>query len=201
MNKRTTNLLLTIVLAVVLTVIAEMFVLSLPISGEVVRFMLAPWPIIYISLRYGPATGIVTGALSGMIYGVTNYRLTDWMIIILFTMLPLLMGGLAGLFAKNTQKTLNNRRYRSTYLNIWTGSFIVYLAYTLSKYLMIPMLMQIPNVNTANLGNWAFWVSILVSWAIGALVVSFIARSNPNFIIPKRSRYLSRRETSSLLND
>lgn len=199
MNKRTANLLLTMLIAVALTVLALTFGISFPLLGKVLTLVLVPWPAIYLAFRYGPATAIIAGALAGAAFGIINRPLDDWVTIVLYDVLPLTMTGLAGLFAKNAHKTLNNRRYSSTYLNIWTGSLLSFLAYGLVKFWLVPMV--VPGVNSADLGNWGFWASLLGTWALGALVVSLLARWKPSFIIPKRSRYLSRRETSSLLND
>lgn len=186
-------------IAVALTVLALTFGISFPLLGKVLTLVLVPWPAIYLAFRFGPATAVLAGALSGLIFGLINRPLDDWLTIVLYDISPLTLAGLAGLFAKNTHKTLNNRRYSSTFLNIWTGSLLSFLAYGLVKFWVVPMVVS--GVNSADLTNWGFWASLLGTWAIGALVVSLLARTNPSFIIPKRSRYLSRRETSSLLND
>ena len=103
------------------------------------------------------------------------------------------------MFAKYTQKTLNNRRLSSTYLNIVTASLLVSLVYFALRYVVIPMVL--PAVDGLALNQLPLWGGWLATTAIAAVVLILMARINQSLIIPKRSKYLSRKETSSLLND
>ncbi len=46
-----------------------------------------------------------------------------------------------------------------------------------------------------------FWISFIIMTVLAAVTLSVIAKVMPRWIIPARSKYLSRKETSSLLND
>ena len=46
-----------------------------------------------------------------------------------------------------------------------------------------------------------FWLSAVIIAALTFVVLCLMARLKAQTIIPKRSKYLSRKETSSLLND
>lgn len=202
MNKRTASLIVTMLVAIILTVVFSWWPLYMPIEGaERVVILLAPLPLIYLGLRYGSPTAIVAGAIAGSIIGFLKHPWTAWQTIVLYEILPLLMPAIAGLFARNTHRTLNNRRYFSVYLNIWTASIAVYLAFGLVKYQLALLVVQPPTVELSTIFHWSFWLSILGSAALSAFTLSLMARSKPSLIIPKRSRFLSRRETSSLLND
>ncbi|MBG9982237.1 energy-coupled thiamine transporter ThiT [Aerococcaceae bacterium DSM 111020] len=200
MNKRTANLLMTMLIAMVLAIGLGMVPLHIPMGQQTIYLLLTLLPIIYLAFRYGPATSIVAGAITGLILGLIQRSLQDWMQIVLLDILPLLSAGLAGLFARNTHKTLNNHRYSSTYLNIWTGSLLAYLVYGVVKFWLIPFVMTVPT-NPLAINQLSFWLSIVVSWVITAAIISLLAKWKPSAIIPPRSRYLSRKETSSLLND
>lgn len=156
-------------------------------------------PIIWLSFRYGPWPAIVAGALAGLISGILEYGLAGWADIFMYNVLPLVTVGISGIFAKYTQKTLNNHRYSSTYLNIATGSLLSSLLYFLSKYPLASYIYG--NENPFPMGQLEFWANIAITWFVVIVVIILVARINPSFLIPKRSRFLSRKETSSLLND
>lgn len=156
-------------------------------------------PLIWLTLRHGWASGIIGGALTGFFLGLFNYGLDQLAVLVVLGMIPFLMVGLAGIFSKYSQKTLNNKRYSSTYLNIGTASFLVSLTFTLLRTHILPKVVEAPVV--FELTDLNLWFSILAFSLVFGLVLALFSRLKPAFLIPKRSKYLSRRETSSLLND
>ncbi len=187
-------------IAILIAVGLAMLPLNFSMGQQTIYLLLTLAPMIYLAFRYGPATSIVAGAITGLIIGLINRPFEDWILMVLLDILPLLAAGLAGLFARNTHKTLNNRRYSSTHLNIWTGSLLAYLVYGVVKFWLIPMIVAVPT-NSLAINTLSFWLSIVISWVITAAIISLMAKFKPSTIIPPRSPYLSRKETSSLLND
>lgn len=155
--------------------------------------------LVWFALRYGWASGVLAGALAGIIIGVFDYGIRDWWDVVLLSIIPHLSVGLAGLFAKYTQKTLNNHRYSSTYLNIVTASLMTSLSFYLLRYLAIPL--ALGNKSELPVNELNFWLSWLTTSALCAVLLIIAGRMNHAFLIPKRTRFLSRKETSSLLND
>ncbi|MFL2128598.1 energy-coupled thiamine transporter ThiT [Ruoffia sp. FAM 26255] len=199
MNQRTRSMLLDSLYAIVLGLIlavAAQYVSSF-IPGDYSG--LAMLPLIWLALRYGSPLAIISALLTGLIVGFTRQEFTDWLSVLLEKALLLLSVGFAGLFAKYTQKTLNNRRYSSTYLNIFTGALLSTASYMFIKFWLTPLALD--EISLLQINGWEFWLSLVVVWLIIGLVILIMARSNPKLIIPKRTKYLSRKETSSLLND
>lgn len=155
-------------------------------------------PLIWLGLRHSGATAIVFASIAGLIQ-IALFDRNQWVDSLLVNLTPLLTVGFSGLFARYTQKTLNNRRYSSTYLNIGTAATVVSLAYFLVKYVLIPL--AVPSWQGLDLMGGALWVSILLTALVTTILLIALARLWPAAIIPKRSRYLSRKETSRLLND
>ncbi|WP_164470837.1 energy-coupled thiamine transporter ThiT [Vaginisenegalia massiliensis] len=156
-------------------------------------------PVIWVALRHGWATGVFLGGLSGLVVGLFQGQATHWQIWVISTILPLMLAGVAGLFAKYTQKTLNNRRYSSTFLNIGTGSF---LASLLAGVVKGPISrLSLAQTEAFNWSDPNLWIQMGLSFVIGTLILCMMAKAKASLLIPKRSKYLSRRETSSLLND
>lgn len=155
--------------------------------------------LIWFALRYGWSSGVLAGTLAGIIIGLFDYGFRDGVEKVILSIIPYLSIGLAGLFAKYTQKTLNNHRYSSTYLNIVTASLLTGLSFYLLRYLVLPMGLGIESELPVNELN--FWLSWLITSVICAILMIILGRMNPAFLIPKRTRFLSRKETSSLLND
>lgn len=199
MNQRTRSLLLDCLIAIVVSIILAFVA---PYLGSFVPgdySGIALLPIIWLALRFGPPTAVVVGAIAGLIIGFTRQSFDNWVSVLLVDVLPMLSAGLAGMFAKYTQKTLNNRRLSSTYLNIFTGSLLASLAYTLIKFWLAPMALGVPSVMA--LSSLEFWISFVAVGFVIGIVLAVVARLNAKLIIPKRTKYLSRKETSSLLND
>lgn len=198
MNARTKRLTIDLLTAILLSVLLAYIggLLQPYIFGYDLGLSLLP--IVWLALRYGPPSGIIGGAGAGLITGLLAGT-GDWSVIILYYTLPMMFAGIAGLFAKYTQKTLNNRRYSSTYLNIFTGSLLASLAYYLLKYGLAPY--TLGHTEDVAVTDPDFWISLAAGWVLISLILSLMAKFNPSTLIPKRTKYLSRKETSSLLND
>lgn len=199
MNKRTIRVIIDMLIAIVISVSAHQL-LGLILSafeGFHVTFILIP--LIWLALRHGASTAILAAVITGLINGLIEFHYTEWINIILYEILPLLASGLAGFFAKYTQKTLNNRRLTSTFLNISTASLLVTLAYLTLKFFIVPM--GTGDLTELDILGSEFWISFIIMTVLTAGILSVIAKVMPRWIIPARSKYLSRKETSSLLND
>lgn len=156
-------------------------------------------PIVWIALRYGSEAGIIVGALSGLILGLILFGFSSFMQAVLYHLVPLSLAGFAGVFARNTHKTLNNKRYNSTYLNIATGSLLSTLVLYLISFWLVPLILN--ETSLFDIRTLNYWMSLLITWVITSVILILLARFLPRVIIPKRSKFLSRKETSSLLND
>ena len=190
MNKHTVRRLRDVLLAIVLSLAISIAWLKL---GELpLHTALVVLPLIWVGLRHGGANAVVVGLITGAIAG----HFGDIVSTALIDVLPYTAAGLAGFFAKYTQKTLNNRRYSSTYLNMGTASLLVVASFLAIKVGMLWLMQQeIPFTwGTAALAG-------LEAWALAFVILVVLARTNVEAIIPKRSRYLTRREVSRLLND
>lgn len=194
MNKRTQRLLLDWLIAVVLA-IAIGYVVSF---SDYTRglFLVS---LIWLALRHGPYPTLLAGFVAGGVLKFLISRPDYWVDAVVYGSFPILFVALAGLFARNTQRTLNNRRLSSTYLNITTASFLVSLVWHLLRFWLIPLVLDAPS--PIGIQDVSFWVSAVLSALVSAGVLCLMAQSKASLIIPKRTKYLTRRETSSLLND
>ena len=193
MNKHTVRRLRDVLLAIVLSLAISIAWLKL---GELpLHTALVVLPLIWVGLRHGGANAVVSGVVVGLITGAIAGHFGDIVSTALIDVLPYTAAGLAGFFAKYTQKTLNNRRYSSTYLNMGTASLLVVASFLAIKVGMLWLMQQeIPFTwGTAALAG-------LEAWALAFVILVILARTNVDTIIPKRSRYLTRREVSRLLN-
>lgn len=199
MKKRSIRVGIDMLIAIVLAVSTHQLLglLLASFSGFVIPVVLIP--LIWLGLRRGASTAILAAAIAGLINGLIDFHFTEWVNIILYEILPLLSTGLAGLFAKYTQKTLNNRRLKSTYLNITTASMLVTFVYFALKFVVVPM--GTGDLTQLDIVGSGFWISVAIIAALSAVVLCSLAKAMPKWIIPARSKYLSRKETSSLLND
>ncbi|MBD3948537.1 energy-coupled thiamine transporter ThiT [Tuanshanicoccus lijuaniae] len=202
MNKRMTRLLTDGLIALVLVVVWRFInieqVLRLNYSLPI---MLGLIPLIWIALRHGGAFAILVAAIAGLVNTLLASA-TDLPFIsrLLLEVTPLLVVGCAGFFAKYTQKTLNNRRLTSTRLNIATASMIVSVAAFIIRYIALPLILSIP-LHGVLWHNATAWGAAVLTAVIATLILCLVAQFKPDWIIPKRSKYLSRKETSRLLND
>ncbi|MCW6653152.1 energy-coupled thiamine transporter ThiT [Aerococcaceae bacterium NML210727] len=191
MNARTIKLLQEMLLAIVISVGLEVgaHYLSLPYMA------LSLLPLIWLALRYSGATAVIAGAVASLTGGLILYGLAEPLKLIVLAILPVLVVGVAGFFAKYTQKTLNNRRLSSTYLNIVTATVLVAILYYAIRFGISPLALGMPATLVAQ------WLGVLVTIVVISIVLCVGAKLNAKLIIPKRSKYLSRKETSILLND
>ena len=194
MNKRTMSLIQEMLGAVILGVGLD-YVGSMPGDASYLN-ALSIMPLVWLALRYGGATAVIAGVVVGFVQGILAGHLSDVTLLALVDVLPYTFVGLAGFFAKYTQKTLNNHRYSSTYLNIATGALVATVGVVGIRSLMEWLVAHDVNLNV----NQTI-VVVLLTWLVTAGVFCLVAPRYPQFIIPKRSKYLSRKETSKLLND
>ncbi|UUX34074.1 energy-coupled thiamine transporter ThiT [Fundicoccus culcitae] len=207
MNRRTrqllTDALIAIVLSTVLTIIFHVYGYNLSLVTLHLEWSIIP--IIWFAFRQGPAATVMVGLIQGLISGLIIWNTTTvegvslFMFLALYQVLPYISLAVAGLFAKYTQKTLNNRRLSSTYLNIVTGSILAVLAFYLLCYGIIPY--AFGEMSEFTVLTSRFWISVGIISLVTIIILCMLARWKPQAIIPKRSQYLSRKETSSLLND
>ncbi|MGO4936608.1 energy-coupled thiamine transporter ThiT [Fundicoccus sp. Sow4_H7] len=207
MNRRSRQLIIDAMIAIILSTILTFVTYSLGyhLSLMMLFFEWGIIPIIWFSFRQGPVAAVLIAAIQGLISGLIIWY-TDgfehaslFMFLILGQVLPYISLSVAGFFAKYTQKTLNNRRYSSTYLNIVTGTTLAVLAYYFIRFVLIPWVFR--YASELNVLDGGFWLSAVIIAALTFVVLCLMARLKAQTIIPKRSKYLSRKETSSLLND
>ncbi|MGF3072178.1 energy-coupled thiamine transporter ThiT [Facklamia sp. P12934] len=199
MNKRSIRQFWDMVIALVLSLILFFVSDEAAINFFGLELIIALIPLMWLALRHGAPSAIISGLLVGIIQGVLNGGLDDGLVLIVQWIAPILAVGVTGLFAKYTQKTLNNKRYSSTYLNIFTGSLLALILFIAIRQLIVPFALGEEVLFEFN--NLNHWLGLLLSWLLSASVLVLLARFMPQTIIPKRSKYLSRKETSSLLND
>lgn len=199
MNKRSIRVVMDMLIAIAIGVSTHQLLgrLLSSFDGYVIPIILLP--LVWLALRHGASTAILAAVIIGLINGLIEFHFTEWINIILYDILPLLASGLAGFFAKYTQKTLNNRRLNSTYLNITTASLLVILGYFVLKFFIVPM--GTGGLTELDIMGSGFWISFGITTILAAVILCTIAKTMPRWIIPARSKYLSRKETSSLLND
>lgn len=198
MNQRSKSLLIDCGIALILTIlIGSMMKLVIEQLGMYIGLTMLP--VLWLSLRYGYELGSVVALIASIILGILSYGFSDIMLMVLYYIIPITLSAGGGLFARNTHKTLNNRRYSSTYLNISTASLLASLVYYLVLFWIGPLIAKQSSLLPINAMD--FWISLIVTAAINALILCLMARFVPKTIIPKRSPYLSRKETSALLND
>lgn len=199
MNKRTRSQIIDGVLAVGMALLLLTVQKPLQIEGAISPIFLSLIPLMWLGFRHGSPLAVLGATLTGLFEGGIRLGWDEGLEIIGEAILPLLAVALVGFFAKYTQKTLNNRRLSSTYLNIATGSLLASLAYFCLRFVVAPLAMG--QAVSFNWKGWQDWVTVLMTWLMAAAVLSIMARLKPSWIIPRRSKYLSRKETSSLLND
>ncbi|MBS4461360.1 energy-coupled thiamine transporter ThiT [Aerococcaceae bacterium zg-B36] len=163
--------------------------------------MLGIIPLIWLALRHGGAFAILVAAVTGLVNALITFD-SELPVLsrLLLEMTPLLAVGCAGFFAKYTQKTLNNRRLSSTRLNIATASLIVAILAFMIRYIALPIILVLP-LQGVLWNDLTAWGGAVLTAVLSFVVLSVIAQIKPEWIIPKRSKYLSRKETSRLLND
>jgi len=175
---------------------------AMPFGEYTIVFALLP--LLFISLRRGILLGLVSGTLTGLALFALKGEGTDVAADILTQAAPFVFVGIAGFFAKFTQRTLNNKRFPNAALNIVTASFfgtLVYFAWALISDIFLS-----EEAVPADVSAFAHFLpgqalSFAATFAVSAVVLVLIAKFAPKAYIPKGSRFLSRKEKSKLLND
>lgn len=148
---------------------------------------ITPLLITGIAYRYGFKYALVGNILNAVLSAFIWHKLyhVDLNQFLLIFSLYAVSVATTGLFAKNIHRTLNNKRYKSVYLNIVTSLLISSILIGVVSFATI----QTP---------YRVVFRFLIINIIYCLV---IARVFPNMILTKRSRFLSSKERSKLLND
>jgi len=168
------------------------------------EIVIALLPLLFVSLRRGMLLGLVSGALAGIGLFALKSQGADLAADVLNQAASFVFVGIAGFFAKFTQRTLNNKRFPNAALNIVTASFFGTLIYFVWALLSD----MVSNEEAIPEGISAFAhflpgqaLSFAATFAASAVVLLLIAKFAPKAYIPKDSRFLSRKEKSKLLND
>lgn len=185
---------------VVVFAIAATLVSFFPVSVGEYSLVLAGIPLIFISLRRGLLQGLFAGGLAGILFLLFKEGSPDLSENIVTQFSPLAFIGITGLFAKNTQRTLNNKRYSNAALNIITASIIGMLLYFVWMAVGSVFFTTEVASNESNLFN-IYSLSFLLSVVVTAAVLLLLAKFAPKLFIPRDTSFLSRKEKSRLLND
>lgn len=161
---------------------------------------LAMLPLVFFSLRRGILLGLVAGIVAGVIQFFVASGGSDILENIVTNIAPFAFVGIAGFFAKFTQRTLNNKRFSNAALNIVTASFFGAIVYFVWK-LIIDLFFQETAVPAFDHYFRQDGMSFLITFAVTAVVLLVVAKVAPKAFIPRDSRFLSRKEKSKLLND
>lgn len=165
---------------------------------------LAMLPLVFFSLRRGILLGLVAGIVAGVIQFFVASGGSDILENIVTNIAPFAFVGIAGFFAKFTQRTLNNKRFSNAALNIVTASFFGAIVYFVWK-LIIDLFFQAAAVPGEGSAFDHYFrqdgMSFLITFAVTAVVLLVVAKVAPKAFIPRDSRFLSRKEKSKLLND
>lgn len=159
--------------------------------------VLAILPLVFISLRRGLIPGLLAGMLTGALVLLFRDQSGEIMERLVVSFGPFAFVGIAGLFAKYTQRTLNNKRFPNAALNIVTASLFGSLIYFVWTFIASVMLDGTVAADALELHGLSFLFTFLVT----AAVLLVLAKVGPKAFVPKDTRFLSRKEKSRLLND
>lgn len=150
--------------------------------------VLALVPLVYIALRRGLLQGLFASLLTGLLIFLLNQGEGDTVAGLVSHFGPYAFVGVSGLFAKNTQRTLNNKRFPNAALNIVTASVLASLVYFL--WLLID-----------NGALSTEWIGFAITSAVVTVILLVAAKVSSKLFVPKDTPFLSRKEKSRLLND
>lgn len=189
-----------VIVFAVVAVILALFPISIGNYGLALGIL----PLVFISLRRGLLQGLFSGALAGILLLLFKEGSPDFTGNIITQFGPLAFIGISGLFAKFTQRTLNNKRYSNAALNIVTASFFGTLLYYI--WMMVGSLFFRTEAPLNESNSFAYYfemhgVSFLISFAVTAVLLLLLAKVAPKTFIPRDTPFLSRKEKSRLLND
>jgi len=168
------------------------------------KIVVALLPLLFFSLRRGILLGLVSGTLAGLALFALEGTGTDAATAVLTQAAPFVFVGIAGFFAKFTQRTLNNKRFPNAALNIATAAFFGVLVHFV--WALISDIFTSEEAIPDGVSAFAHLLpgqalSFAATFAVSAVVLLLIAKFAPKAYIPKDSRFLSRKEKSKLLND
>lgn len=171
-----------------------------PIGNTGIILTLGFTLIIFYGFRRGVIAGLISGALLGIATALNTVNPAEEPVLFAMIILASTLLGLAGLFARNLQRTLHNRRMPSVYLNLITGTILSLLSYFVVRMLSQKLIIagtnhtweQVLSENGINFG---------VNTIIILAILMIILNTSSKFFIPQNSPYISRKERSRLLND
>ena len=165
---------------------------------------LAIIPIVFISLRRGMLQGLLTGILAGLLVFLIQDGSEDTVANIVVQFAPFAFIGISGIYAKFTQRTLNNKRFPNAALNIATASLFGALLYYLWHFIGHVTF----NADIVPEGQSVFsyfmkidGLSLLMTFGVTAVLLLLVAKLSPKLFVPKNTPFLSRKEKSRILND
>ncbi|MCZ0717206.1 energy-coupled thiamine transporter ThiT [Aerococcus kribbianus] len=156
-------------------------------------------------LLYAFRRGPLAGFAAGFIFGGLNAWLImpesygSWPIILAMGGIGLALG-VASLFARNLQRTLHNKRMKSVYLNLVTGTVLSLLLYFAGELVINRWLFDLnalPLSTQLRVTAVGFAFNLVLSLVILILLLNIQSK----YFIPKNTPYISRKERSRLLND
>lgn len=161
-------------------------------------------PIVFISLRRGILQGLFAGLLTGLLVFLIKEGSNDTAENLVVQLAPFAFIGISGLFAKFTQRTLNNKRFPNAALNITTASFFGALFYYLWQ--LVGHVSFNADIVAEAQSAFSYFLrvdglSLLMTFVLTAAVLLLAAKVSPKLFIPKNTPFLSRKEKSRLLND
>lgn len=147
-------------------------------------------------LRRGILLGLVSGILTGLCLFALKGEGADVAADILNQAAPFVFVGIAGFFAKFTQRTLNNKRFPNAALNILTASFFGTLVYFV--WVLISDIFLSEEAVPAGVSAFAHFLpgqalSFAATFAVSAVVLVLIAKFAPKTYIQKAAVSLSRK--------
>lgn len=186
-----------ILFAVLAFLISLVFVT--PIGDTGIILVLGVTLVIFYSFRRGLVPGLLSGALLGILTAIDSVNITENLVLFAVIIIASTLLGLAGLFARNLQRTLYNRRMSSVYLNLVTGSLVSLVGYFAVRILSQKLFVD-PSLawgvvlkdNTINFG---------INAVVILIILIIILNISSKFFIPRNTPFISRKERSRLLND
>ncbi|AMB98982.1 hypothetical protein AWM75_02755 [Aerococcus urinaehominis] len=157
--------------------------------------------IIFYAFRRGFVPALLAGIGFGLLAPLSST--TDWFnqpLAYAVLVLACASLGLAGLFARNLQRTLHNSRYSSVYLNLVTGTILATAAYYVLDFLNRQFILGQEAIGLAELAKYS-----ALSWALNSgiivIILIVILNTTSKYFIPRNTPFISRKERSRLLND
>lgn len=157
--------------------------------------------LVFYSFRRGAKAGIIASFVFGLAHAW--WLLPDNLntgVNILLAALPSVGIGLAGLFARNLQRTLHNKRMKSVYLNLVTGTLLTLVVYFGIRLAVMYFAINPESLALSALVNESLW-SFGMNFGMTLVILILLLNIQAKYFIPKNTPYISRKERSRLLND